>query len=95
MPYKIIFAILNLVAILFIPFKVYILVGIIAAIGLVYLDMPRVRKIIERSGTQDFPIGLYICFQIVLDAASWIYSLLNFSRLVFSGAWEKETNGSK
>ncbi len=93
MIYKIVFAIINIIAILFIPFNIYVSVGIIAAGGIIYLDMPRVKKILKEAGLESSSVWLYVVIQIILDTITWIYSLLNFSWVVFSGKWEKETNG--
>ncbi len=92
MIYKILFAIINVLAVFYVPFIVYCLAGIIATIGIIWLDMPRVKKILKDRNLEDTPMGLFIFMQFMMDWLVWIYSLLNFTWLVFSGRWEKELN---
>ena len=76
-----------------VPSQVYWIVGIIVGIGIVYLDNPRVKSILKKHNLDGEPIWLYVIVELFLDTVTWVYSLLSFTYLVFSGKWEEQLNG--
>lgn len=90
---KIIFAIINIVIFMIIPHSVYFPVGFIAAVIILYLDLPRIKSILKSLGFEEAPMCLYVVVELCLSTVAWIYTLLSFTYLVFSGKWERELNG--
>lgn len=91
--YKAIFAIVNIAVICLVQIQVYLLTGLIAAVGMALLDIPRLKKIVKTNGLEAKSLEIPIFLAIIFDTMTWVYSLLSFSKLVFSGQWEKELNG--